>query len=235
MGSNSGNTLEAIASAIPDEEVVTRVLQGETALFELIIRRHNQRLYRATRAILRDETEAEDAMQEAYVRAFCHLDQFAGDAKFSTWLTKIAVYEALGRLRRAKTQAEVPETMKSTDNPEKAAYHSELQRAIEAAVDTLPPRYRSVFVLREIEDMSGAETAECLGINEVAVKTRLHRARRMLRARLERTVSGAAPLAFGYGEQRCDRMTRLTMARIEELSGGLSPESARQGSVLTKL
>ena len=217
MGSNS-NTLEAIAPAIPDEEVVSRVLEGETSLFELIIRRHNQRLFRATRAILKDETEAEDAMQEAYVRAYCHLDQFAGEAKFSTWLTKIAVYEALGRLRRSKLQEEMPDTMKSRDNPERAAYHSELQEAIEAAVDTLPPRYRSVFVLRDIEDMSGAETAECLGINEVAVKTRLHRARRMLRGRLERTISGAAGLAFGFGDQRCDRMTRLTMARIEQLS-----------------
>ena len=166
MGSNSSNILETIAPAIPDEEVVTRVLRGETSLFELIIRRHNQRLYRATRAILRDESEAEDAIQEAYVR-------------------------------------------------ERAAYHSELQHAIEAAVDKLPPRYRSVFVLRDIEDMSGAEAAECLGINEVAVKTRLHRARRMLRGRLERTVSGAASLAFGFGDWRCDRMTRLVMARID--------------------
>jgi RNA polymerase sigma-70 factor (ECF subfamily) len=215
--------LEATAPAIPDEEVVTRVLQGETSLFELIIRRHNQRLYRATRAILRDETEAEDAMQEAYVRAFCHLDQFSGEAKFSTWLTKIAVYEALGRLRRAKTQVEVPDTMKSPDNPERAAYHSELQEAIEAAVDKLPPRYRSVFVLRDIEEMSGAETAACLGINEVAVKTRLHRARNMLRARLERQVRGAAALAFSFGDQRCDRITRLTMARIEQLPPGGAP------------
>ena len=215
MGSNSSNILETIAPAIPDEEVVTRVLRGETSLFELIIRRHNQRLYRTTRAILRDESEAEDAMQEAYVRAFCHLDQFAGQAKFSTWLTKIAVYEALGRLRRSQRQEEMPDDMKSSDNPERAAYHSELQHAIEAAVDKLPPRYRSVFVLRDIEDMSGAEAAECLGINEVAVKTRLHRARRMLRGRLERTVSGAASLAFGFGDRRCDRMTRLVMARID--------------------
>src|SRR5215204_7369155 len=103
--------LTEAGSILPDNEIVRRVLDGETALFELIVRRYNQRLFRATRAILRDDNAAEDAMQEAYLRAFAKLDQFAGEAKFSTWLTKIAVYEALGRLRRAKLEEELPETM----------------------------------------------------------------------------------------------------------------------------
>src|SRR5919112_437598 len=114
--------LEQAMSTLQDEEVIRRILDGETALFELIVRRYNQRLYRATRAILRDDDAAEDAMQEAYVRAFAKLDQFAGEAKFSTWLTKIAVYEALGRLRKAKLEEELSDKMDTDDNPERTTY-----------------------------------------------------------------------------------------------------------------
>jgi RNA polymerase sigma-70 factor (ECF subfamily) len=202
------------APALSDEDVVRRVLEGETAMFELLIRRNNQRLYRATKAILKNEEEAEDAMQEAYLSAFARLDQFAGEASFSTWLTKIAVYESLGRLRRRKKMDEMPEIASSSENPERRAYGRELQTAIESAVEALPPLYRSVFVLREIEEMSGAETADCLGINEETVKTRLHRARRLLRHRLERNFTGVLKGAFAFGAQRCDRITERTMERI---------------------
>ena len=153
-------------------------------------------------------------MQEAYVRAFVNLDQFAGEAKFSTWLTKIAVYEALGRLRRAKRQEELPEAMDSSDNPERTAYGRELQSAIESAVDALPQLYRSVFVLREVEEMTVAETADCLGITEESVKTRCHRARALLRSRLERAIGMAASQAFSFMGHRCDRMTKRVMERI---------------------
>src|SRR5690606_24731049 len=129
---------------------------------------------------LKNDAEAEDAIQEAYVRAFANLAQFAGEARFSTWLTKITVHEALGRLRYRKRYGEMPNIMKSPDDPERSAYHRELQRAIESAIDALPSLYRTVFVLREVEDMSGAETAECLGITEETVKTRLHRARLLM-------------------------------------------------------
>jgi RNA polymerase sigma-70 factor (ECF subfamily) len=210
--------LAEAVSRLADEEIVTRVLDGETALFELIVRRYNQRLFRATRAILRDDNAAEDAMQEAYLRAFAKLDQFAGDAKFSTWLTKIAVYEALGRLRRAKSEEELPETMDTSDNPERTAYGRELQTAIEKAVDTLPPLYRSVFVMREVEEMSVAETADCLGITEESVKTRMHRARALLRDRLERAIGKASTQAFSYLGHRCDRMTLGVMDRIFQSS-----------------
>jgi RNA polymerase sigma-70 factor (ECF subfamily) len=202
---------------LSDEEIVGRVLDGETSLFEVLIRRHNQLLYRATRAILNDEFEAEDVMQEAYVRAFANLGQFAGEAKFSTWLTKIAVYEALGRLRRRKRMDEMPENLRSRDNPERSAYSGELRTAIESAVDALPPLYRAVFMLREVEEMSGAETAGCLGISEETVKTRLHRARGLLRNRLERAVGAGVRGAFAFGEQRCDRMTIIVMNRIRRL------------------
>jgi RNA polymerase sigma-70 factor (ECF subfamily) len=209
--------LAQAVSTLADEEVVRRILDGETALFELIVRRYNQRLFRATRAILRDDDAAEDAMQEAYVRAFAKLDQFAGEAKFSTWLTKIAVYEALGRLRRAKSEEELPCTMNADDNPERTAYGRELRAAIEKAVDSLPPLYRSVFVMRELEDLSVAETAECLGITHETVKTRLHRARMLLRSRLERAVGSATSNAFSYLGRRCDRMTASVMDRITRL------------------
>ena len=206
--------LDEAVSRFSDEEIVKRVLEGDTALFELIVRRYNQRLFRAARAILRDDAEAEDAMQEAYVRAFVNLDQFAGEAKFSTWLTKIAVYEALGRLRRAKRQEELPEAMDSSDNPERTAYGRELRSAIESAVDALPQLYRSVFVLREVEEMTVAETADCLGITEESVKTRCHRARALLRSRLERAIGVAASQSFSFMGHRCDRMTNSVMERI---------------------
>src|SRR5688572_13495 len=191
MGADLEHALAEATSRLPDEEIVRRVLEGETSLFELLIRRYNQRLYRVVRAILKLEEEAEDAMQEAYVSAFAHLDQFAGEASFSTWLTKIAVHEALGRLRRRKRTDDMPELVSSSANRERTAYGRELQAAIECAVDTLPALYRSVFVLREIEEMTGFETAECLGITEETVKTRLHRARRLLRRRLEYSLGAA--------------------------------------------
>lgn len=220
MGLDSMNVLAEAASALSDEDIVARVLSGEVPLFELLVRRHNQRLYRATKAILKDEGEAEDAMQEAYVRAFVKLDQFAGDAKFSTWLTKIAVYEALGRLRRRKRQEEIPDTMKSHDNPERTVHDLQVRAAIEDAVEKLSPIYRAVFVLREVEELSGSETAECLGITEETVKTRLHRARVLLRHRLDRIIGGALGRSFSYGGRRCDAMATAVMARIQTLSAG---------------
>jgi len=206
--------LQEGTSTLSDEEIVKRVRDGDTAIFELIVRRYNQRLFRTTRAILRNDGEAEDVMQEAYVRAFVKLDQFAGEAKFSTWLTKIAVYEALGRLRRSKRQEELPEQMNSSDNPERAAYGRELHSVLETAIDALPQLYRTVFVLREVEDMSVAETADCLGITEESVKTRFHRARALLRGRLERAIGAAASQAFSFLGPRCDRMTTGVMQRI---------------------
>ncbi|MCC6362500.1 MAG: RNA polymerase sigma factor [Bryobacterales bacterium] len=222
MSVDSRNVLAEATSALSDEDIVARVLSGEVPLFELLVRRHNQRLYRATKAILKDEEEAEDAMQEAYVRAFVRLDQFAGEARFSTWLTKIAVHEALGRLRRRKRQEEFPDTMKSHDNPERTVHDLRVRAAIEHAVEKLPPIYRAVFVLRDVEELSGAETAECLGITEETVKTRLHRARMLLRRRLERVIGSELGRSFSYGARRCDAMTAAVMARIQVLSAGRS-------------
>jgi RNA polymerase sigma-70 factor (ECF subfamily) len=224
MGGQADPALAKAVSTLADEEVVRRILDGETALFEFIVRRYNRRLFRVTRAILHNDDAAEDTMQEAYVKAFAKLDQFAGEARFSTWLTKIAVYEALGRLRRAKLEEELPDSVNADDNPERAAYGRELQAAIERAVDSLPPLYRSVFVMREVEDLSVAETAECLGITPETVKTRFHRARALLRSRLERTVGYATSNAFSYLGPRCDRMTVSVMERLTRCPDGFSIE-----------
>ena len=191
---------------VSDEEVVRRVRAGETGLFEVVMRRYNQRLYRVARAILRDDAEAEDVTQQAYVNAYRHLDQFAGRATFSTWLTKIAVHEALARARRRgrfKEQEAVDDwdgdtmgALKSPGpDPERQAFAGELRALIESAIEALPEHYRTVFVMREVEGMSTAESAECLDITEETAKTRLHRARMLLRDTLTSApASRARPL-----------------------------------------
>lgn len=203
-----------------DEEVVARVLAGETVAFETLIRRHNRRVFRATRAILRNDDEAEDAMQEAYVSAFAHLKDFGGRARFSTWLVRIAVYEALGRLRRGKRltsldEAELEEEpMATTRSPEEAASDRELRTVLEQAVDALPVGFRAVFMLRAVEEMSVSETAEALAISEETVRTRLHRARGLLQHELSERAERAAPHAFGFHLSRCDRVAAAVLARI---------------------
>lgn len=209
---------------LTDEEVAQRVLLGETALFEILMRRYNQRLFRVVRGIIRDDNEAEDVVQEAYVNAYTHLDQFAGRAKLSTWLTRIAVNEALARARRGArwdqldTDSETGATMdrlKSDEpDPERQAATGEMRATLEAAIDGLPPLYRSVLMLRDVEELSTAETAACLEASEEAVKVRLHRARLMLREKLYDTIGRQATQAFRFDGARCDRIVRGVMQRI---------------------
>src|SRR2546425_5422425 len=205
-------------AALTDEEIVERILGGETALFELLMRRYNQRLYRVTRAIVGDEGEAEHVTQDAYMRALEHLDQFAGRARFSTWLTRIAVHEASARLRRRGRQidleASMPTLASAAAGPEQRAADHELRQVIEDAVDALPEVYGSVFMLREVEGLSTAETAACLDINEETVKTRLHRARALLRNHITARVGVAARETFQFAGARCDRTIAAVMARI---------------------
>ena len=210
------------SAALTDEEVVSRVIGGDTPLFEVLMRRHNERVYRAARAILRDDKEAEDVMQEAYVNAYTHLAQFDGRAKFSTWLTKIAVYEALARARRqgryrpledSSLETFMPTT--SSPDPERQAFGRELGALIESAVDQLGDGYREVFMLRQVEGMSTAETAEALGISEDLVKTRFSRARHALQRDLLDRTGAAAATAFTFGLARCDRVVDAVMARID--------------------
>jgi RNA polymerase sigma-70 factor, ECF subfamily len=208
-----------------DQDVLQRVLGGETALYEILMRRYNQRLYRVARSILRDDADAEDVMQEAYVNAFQHLNQFAGEAKFSTWLTKIAVYEALRRVRLRGRTVELDSVLNSdarvmpnltanTLDPERQAYDHELSRVLEHSIGALPEIYRMVFVLRSVEGLSVAETAECLDIGPEAVKTRLHRARSLLRKDLQQRAGVATAQAFPFHLSRCDRVVDAVFRRI---------------------
>jgi len=209
-----------------DEEVVRQVLAGNTALFELLMRRCNERLYRAARSIVRNEQEAEDVMQQAYVNAFMHLRQFNGSAQFSTWLTRIAINEALGRVRRQGryepfdddfSNVESLMAGSSPDNPERQAFTGELRGLLEGAIDTLPDGMREVFVLRDVEGMNTAEVADCLGVSEAVVKTRLSRGRAALRRELLQQVGATAPEAFRFYRPRCDRVVANVLERIAGL------------------
>ena len=199
-----------------DEAIVQRVLAGERGLYEILVRRHNQRLYRAARAILRNESDAEDVMQEAYVQAFAHLAQFRAEARFSTWLTRIAVHEALARKRRAQRQTEVEEPV-VVITPEQQAGSRELAKLLERAIDTLPDNFREVLMMRTVEDMSVADTASVLDIPEDTVKTRLFRARNLLREAIAERAIGAAPEAFEFHAPRCNRIVDTVMDRISKL------------------
>ena len=208
----------AASAAWTDEEIIRRVVAGETSLFELLMRRYNQRVYRAVRAILRDDAEAEDVMQQAYINAYTHLHQFAERASFATWLTRIAINEALARVRPARAAAphdEIMENLESnTPDPEQQAVASELHDLVEREIAALPERYRSVLMLREVEGCSTAETAEALGVQEDVVKTRLHRARGMLRDNLYRRAGLTYDGLFTFGQARCDRVVAAVMERI---------------------
>ena len=215
---------------VSDEEVVRRVQAGETGLFEVVMRRYNQRLYRVARAIVRDDAEAEDVTQQAYVNAYQHLDQFAGRALFSTWLTKIAVHEALARARRRGRFDEREavderdgETMAALTSPgpdpERQAFARELRALLESAIDALPDHYRAVFVMREVEGMSTAESAECLDITEETTKTRLHRARLLLRDSLYQRAGIESGAAFSFEAPRCDRVVAGVFGHIDALDG----------------
>lgn len=206
-----------------DEQVIRQVLDGNTDMFELLMRRHNERVYRAARAIVRDEQEAEDIMQQAYVNAFTHLRQFNGTARFSTWLTKIAINESLARVRRRgryqpfdDERSNVEPFMSSTPagDPERQAFTGELRGLLEWAIDALPDGMREVFVLREVEGLSTSDTAESLGVSEDVVKTRLSRGRAALRRLLLDRTGATASDAFRFYRPRCDRVVHRVLARI---------------------
>src|ERR1051325_725674 len=212
---------EHASEALSDLEVIERILGGDTALFELLMRRYNQRVYRSVRAIVRDETEAEDVMQQAYVNAFGALRQFAGRSAFSTWLTRIAINEAFARVRprpvAVATDTLMNEIESNAPDPEQQAASAEIGRVMEAEIAALPETYRCVLMLREIEGLSTAETAACLDLGEDVVKQRLHRARGMLRERLYRRAGLTFESLFPFGASRCDRVVANVMACITSM------------------
>ena len=225
---------DTLTSSLTDAEVVDRVRRGETALFEILMRRHNQRVYRVVRAVVKDEADVEDVMQQAYINAFTHLHQFEDRSRFSTWLIRIALHEAFGRRRktqRADTttanrsdvddddRGEFMDTLRSPEaDPERRAYATELHRVLEAAVDTLPETYRTVFMLRDIEGLSTSETGQGLGLGDEAVKTRLHRARLMIRRAVTARIGAVAAGTFEFHAPRCDRVVAAVLARVSQCS-----------------
>lgn len=217
-----------------DDQVVERVLAGETALYEIIMRRYNQRLYRVVRAILRDDAETEDVVQDAYVRAYQHLSQFENRAPFSTWLARIAIHEAFARIRRRNRFEPLDSAnydgvssvnpINSPLDPEQSTSRSEITRLLEEAVLALPEQYRTVLMLRDVEEMSIAETAAALSITEVNVKVRLHRGRALVRKHLFARAGATAKAAFPFMGARCDRVVERVFARLagsksEKVSG----------------
>jgi RNA polymerase sigma-70 factor (ECF subfamily) len=203
-----------------DAEVIARVLAGETALYEIIMRRYNERLYRVSRAILRDGDEAEDVMQDAYVRAYKSLASFEGRSSFATWLTRIAVNEALHRkkqrMRIEPIEAEdhIMELAALGDSPEQQYGRQEITGILEQAIAALPEQYRIVFMLREVEEMSTEETAEALELSEENVRIRLHRARALLKKYLVEKAGLAARHAYSFHLSRCDRVVANVFAAI---------------------
>ncbi|HKC61377.1 MAG TPA: RNA polymerase sigma factor [Myxococcales bacterium] len=217
---NARKLLADVVGPLDDAELVRRIRGGETALFELVMRRYNQRLFRLLRSLLRDEAEAEDVLQDAYVRAYAHLGQLEQPERLASWLTHIAVHEAKARLRRRGRFADVKEgplraVPSPSSDPEQETLGKQLQRVLVSAIDDLPVGYRTVFVLRDVEGMSTAEVSESLRVSEQAVKMRLHRARAALRQVLFDRVGAAALPPFAFAGDRCDRIVAGVLARLE--------------------
>jgi RNA polymerase sigma-70 factor, ECF subfamily len=218
-------TRVADSNVLGDVQLVQLALQRDGAAFRTIMQRHNRRLYRMARSVVLNDSEAEDVVQESYVRAFIHLDQFHGDSSPATWLSRIVLNEALGRLRRRRPTVDLgtienraPSQIISFPtaqlDPERTMAQREIQSLVERAIDDLPEAFRIVLVARIIEDMSIEETAELFGLRADTVKTRLHRARALLRNALKLHVDSALTDAFPFAGQRCARMTSAVLLRL---------------------
>jgi RNA polymerase sigma-70 factor (ECF subfamily) len=206
---------------VGEAELLAHLRAGRSSAYAALMRRNNQRLYRLARGILGDDAEAEEAVQEGYFRAFAHLEDFKGEGSLATWLGQIVLNEALGRLRRRRPTVDIDELAETLTvaagaepSPEQAIARQEILRGIEAAVDQLPLAFRSVFILRAIEQMSIEETATCLGIPSNTVKTRLHRANRLLRQTLSQHFGALLDGAFPFLGARCDRLVAAVLKRL---------------------
>ena len=205
-----------LADQIPDEVLITKILAGEKNLFEHIIRRYNQRLFRVGMSLLNNDAEAEDAMQNAYISTYEHLAKFENRSSFGTWLTRIMLNECLAQKKKKQrfkaAMGQQPENNISMTTPAYVLANKELNTALENALQQLPEKYRIVFVLREIEDMPVKETAEALHIEQPNVKVRLNRAKAMLRDNLNRHVKDHI---YNFHLSRCDRMVNHVLTRLE--------------------
>ena len=228
--------------ALTDGELIERIRKGDKPLFEAVMRRYNQRLFRLARSLLRDDSEAEDVLQETYVRAYEHLDQLHDSARLSSWLSHILVHEVRARMRKrgrhmklvdqAGEGAPVRIIPSAVANPEEQTSNRQMGGVLVRAIDGLSVGYRVVFVLRDVEGLSTAEAAESLGISEMAVKTRLHRARAALREELFSRVGGAASPPFAFDGPRCDRIVEKVLSRIQRSEGDAFPLSDGAGLVI---
>ena len=210
----------AAPTTLSDEQVVERVLAGDTSLFEILMRRYNQRLFRVSRGILTDDAEAEDVVQDAWVRAYRELAGFRGEARFSTWLTRIACHEALARARKRRRLVSIdgggpPEPPTEDRSPERELENRELQAVLRDAVEVLPDPLRAVFCLRDIEGLSTEETADALGLTIENVRVRLHRARRSLRQSLDERIGREVCRLYLFDGPRCDRIVEVVFARLD--------------------
>ena len=229
-------SLDSAVTALREEsDLLARARRQDAAAIRTLVRLNNRRLFRTARSILKDDWEAEDAVQEAYVRAFTHLNDFEEKSKFSTWLTRIVVNEALGRLRKRWPTADLfadIDTIAAPDDesrvvpfplaasqpdPERAMAQTEIHALLEKAIDSLPDAFRVVLVARVIEEMSVEETAELYGLKPETVKTRLHRARALLREDLEQKFGPMLAQTFPFDGARCDNMADRVIARLEAL------------------
>ncbi|WP_019139855.1 RNA polymerase sigma factor [Noviherbaspirillum massiliense] len=228
-------TQQAATAGMSDTELASRIAAGDQQAFVLLMRRHNQSLYRTARSILKDDAEAEDVVQDAYLLAYRGIDKFRGDAKLSTWLTRIVVNEAIARARKSSRRAEVirlndsptgiettEEAMTETpsEQPEQSAVRAEMRRILERKIDDLPEAFRTVFVLRALEEMTVEEVATCLSIPENTVRTRFFRARALLREALLSEVDFAFADAFSFAGARCDRIVAGVLARLDSMQAG---------------
>ncbi|HEY4592558.1 MAG TPA: RNA polymerase sigma factor [Thermoanaerobaculia bacterium] len=214
----------AVPATLSDEEVVARVLAGDTSLFEILMRRYNQRLFRVSRGILADDAEAEDVVQEAWLRAFRELAGFRGEARFATWLTRIACHEALARVHKRRRLVpihgggdgggEPPEPPAEAPGPDRDLENRELQALLREAVEVLPDPLRSVFCLREIELLSTEETADALGLSVENVRVRLHRAKRSLRQTVDERIGREVRRLYLFDGARCDRLVENVFAAL---------------------
>ncbi|MDQ2963331.1 MAG: RNA polymerase sigma factor [Pseudomonadota bacterium] len=222
---------QAVAERPPDDAELARLIgQRDERAFEALMRRHNRMLYRLARSILKDEAEAEDAVQETYLAAYRSIGSFRGGAKISTWLARIVINESYGRLRKQKragvvvafdasdrSEHQVEEGVMAdmtTESPEAAAMRAELRRLLEQKIDELPAQFRTVFILRDVEEMSVEETAECLDVPPATVRTRAFRARALLRESLARDIDMATVDAFEFAGDRCDRIVATVLGRL---------------------
>ncbi|MDQ6640034.1 MAG: RNA polymerase sigma factor [Pseudomonadota bacterium] len=225
-----------------DAALVARIVGGDRAGFEQLMRRHNSALFRSARAIVRDDADAEDVLQEAYIAAYRHLAEFRGEARLSTWLTRIVINQALGRLRSRRRDnvielledrvqsapAPMEEAMDEDHgaSPEVGAMRAELRRLLEKKIDALPLAFRTAFILREVEEMTIEEAADCLSIPAATVRTRVFRARALLRASLAEEMDLATGDVFAFAGARCDRIVAGVLARLRVVDAASSPPPA---------